>query len=189
MRKTTLNGLLVLLLPALLLTTNSCKQQEIPTSDTQIAVDSATIANITKEVNLVTEEEDTTCVDVSPIVTTDTLCSDWVSPQTILETPPQSTPVKHVKDDTAAVVAKPTTSVVKAVKITKPAPKQPETVKVQKKQAAQAVLHIYIIEKGDTFYSIARKLKIDVKKLREFNPGMYKILNPGDEIRYWKTYQ
>ena len=128
------------------------------------------------------------CVDVSPIVTTDTLCSDWVSPQTILETPPQSTPVKHVKDDTAAVVVKPTTSVVKValpVKITKPAP----TVKVQKKQVAQAVLHIYIIEKGDTFYSIARKLKIDVKKLREFNPGMYKILNPGDEIRYWKTYQ
>jgi len=168
--------------------TNSCKQQEIPTSNTQIAVDSATIANITKEVNLVTEEEDTTCVDVSPIVTTDTLCSDWVSPQTILETPPQSTPVKHVKDDTAAVVVKPTTSVVKValpVKITKPAP----TVKVQKKQVAQAVLHIYIIEKGDTFYSIARKLKIDVKKLREFNPGMYKILNPGDEIRYWKTYQ
>lgn len=134
-------------------------------------------------------EEDTTCVDVSPIVTTDTLCSDWVSPQTILETPPQSTPVKHVKDDTAAVVVKPTTSVVKValpVKITKPAPKQPETVKVQKKQA---ILHIYIIEKGDTFYSIARKLKIDVKKLREFNPGMYKILNPGDEIRYWKTDQ
>jgi LysM repeat protein len=185
MNKTAFKGLLVLLLPALLLTTNSCKQQEIPTSDTQIAVDSATIANITKEVNLVTEEEDTTCVDVSPIVTTDTLCSDWVSPQTILETPPQSTPVKHVKDDTAAVVVKPTTSVVKValpVKITK----QP---KVQKKQAAQAVLHIYIIEKGDTFYSIARKLKIDVKKLREFNPGMYKILNPGDEIRYWKTYQ
>lgn len=141
--------------------------------------------------NLVTEEEDTTCVDVSPIVTTDTLCSDWVSPQTILETPPQSTPVKHVKDDTATIVIKPTTSttsVVKValpVKITKPAEKP----KVQKKQVAQAVLHIYIIEKGDTFYSIARKLKIDVKKLREFNPGMYKILNPGDEIRYWKTYQ
>ena len=159
------------------MTTNSCKQQEIPTSDTQIVVDSTTIANITKEVNLVTEEDDTTCIEVI----TDTLCSGWISPQVVLETPPQSIPVNQ--DDTASTL-KPSTAM--PVKITKPAPKQPETVKVQKKQA---VLHIYIIEKGDTFYSIARKLKVDVKKLREFNPGMYKILNPGDEIRYWKTEQ
>lgn len=151
--------------------------------------------------NLVTEE-DTTCVDTSLAVNAaqayletdfkakaDTLCNGWISPQVMLETPPQSTPINHVKDDTAYDTINSTASVVKAalpVKITKPALKQP---KVQKKQAAQATLHIYIIEKGDTFYSIARKLKIDVKKLREFNPGMYKILNPGDEIRYWKTEQ
>lgn len=155
---------------------NSCKQQEIPTSDTQIVVDSTTIANITKEVNLVIED-DTTCVEII----TDTLCNDWISPQVVLETPPQSIPVNQ--DDTVSTL-KPSTTL--PVKITKPAPKQPETVKVQKKQA---VLHIYIIEKGDTFYSIARKLKVDVKRLREFNPGMYKVLNPGDEIRYWKTEQ
>lgn len=152
--------------------------------------------------NLVTEEEDTTCnqqaatraemVTQMQTILTDTLCNDWVvSPQPVLETHPIKEPqsVKHVKDD---ISTPNTSSVVKAAlptKITKPASKQAEKPKVQKKQAAQATLHIYIVEKGDTFYSISRKLKIDVKRLREFNPGMYKVLTPGYEIRYWKTDQ
>lgn len=130
--------------------------------------------------NLVTEE-DTLCVDVEPVIA-DTLCNDWA---VMVDTPSQLTPVKHVKDDVS------TSSVKSALptKITKPALKQAEKPKVQKKQAAQATLHIYVVEKGDTFYSIARKLKVDVKRLREFNPGMYKVLTPGSEIRYWKTDQ
>lgn len=163
------------------MTTSCSQQQEIPTTEA-IVVDSATIANIIKEVNLVTEEEDTTCIDVTPAII-DTLCSGWI------DTVPRPTPVKHVKDDVSTSII---TSSVKAtlpVKITKSAPKQAEKPKVQKKQAAQATLHIYIVEKGDTFYSIARKLNVDVKRLREFNPGMYKVLEPGNEIRYWKTIQ
>lgn len=130
--------------------------------------------------NLVTEE-DTLCVDVEPVIA-DTLCNDWA---VMVDTPSQLAPVKHVKDDVS------TSSVKSALptKITKPALKQAEKPKVQKKQAAQATLHIYVVEKGDTFYSISRKLKIDVKRLREFNPGMYKVLTPGYEIRYWKTDQ
>lgn len=130
--------------------------------------------------NLVTEE-DTLCVDIESVIV-DTLCNDWA---VIVDTPSQLTPVKHVKDNVS------TSSVKSALptKITKPAPKQAEKPKVQKKQAAQATLHIYVVEKGDTFYSIARKLKVDVKRLREFNPGMYKVLTPGSEIRYWKTDQ
>lgn len=130
--------------------------------------------------NLVTEE-DTLCVDVEPVIA-DTLCNDWA---VMVDTPSQLAPVKHVKDNVS-------TSSVKTIlptKITKPALKQAEKPKVQKKQAAQATLHIYVVEKGDTFYSISRKLKIDVKRLREFNPGMYKVLTPGYEIRYWKTDQ
>lgn len=130
--------------------------------------------------NLVTEE-DTLCVDVEPVIA-DTLCNDWA---VMVDTPSQLAPVKHVKDNVS-------TSSVKTIlptKITKPALKQAEKPKVQKKQAAQATLHIYVVEKGDTFYSISRKLKIDVKRLREFNPGMYKVLTPGSEIRYWKTDQ
>lgn len=138
--------------------------------------------------NLVTEE-DTICDEHSNTraemvaqmqnILADTLCNDWVvSPQPVLETQP----VKHVKDDVSTSSTSPT-------KITKLAPKPAEKPKVQKKQAAQATLHIYVVEKGDTFYSISRKLKIDVKRLREFNPGMYKVLTPGYEIRYWKTDQ
>ena len=136
--------------------------------------------------NLVTEE-DTTCNEQVQLQTVpaDTLCSSWVPTQVMLETQP----VKHVKDDVSTFVITPPVKVALPVKITKPAPKQAEKPKVQKKQVAQAILHIYIVEKGDTFYSIARKLKIDVKKLREFNPGMYKVLVPGSEIRYWKTDQ
>ena len=140
--------------------------------------------------NLVTEEEDTLCIDVEPVIV-DTLCSGWVPAQVVLETQPikESQPVKHVKDDVSTSSASSAVKAVLPVKITKPALKQAEKPKVQKKQSAQATLHIYIVEKGDTFYSISRKLKIDVKRLREFNPGMYKVLSPGSEIRYWKTDQ
>lgn len=137
--------------------------------------------------NLVTEEEDTTCDTRAEMIAqmqnilADTSCNPT---QTVLETQPikEPQPVKHVKDDVSTSIASPT-------KITKPASKQAEKPKVQKKQAAQATLHIYVVEKGDTFYSISRKLKVDVKRLREFNPGMYKVLTPGYEIRYWKTDQ
>ena len=134
--------------------------------------------------NLVTEEEDTTCDTRAEMIAqmqnilADTSCNPA---QIVLETQPikETQPVKHVKDDVSTPIALPT-------KITKPAPKPAEKPKVQKKQAT---LHIYVVEKGDTFYSISRKLKVDVKRLREFNPGMYKVLSPGSEIRYWKTDQ
>ncbi len=134
--------------------------------------------------NLVTEE-DTLCVDIESVIV-DTLCNDWA---VIVDTPSQLTPVKHVKDDVSIPIAASSVKSALPTKITKPASKQAEKPKVQKKQAAQATLHIYVVEKGDTFYSISRKLKIDVKRLREFNPGMYKVLTPGYEIRYWKTDQ
>jgi len=137
-------------------------------------------------VNLVTEE-DTTCNDVAPVIV-DTLCSSWVPAQVVLETYPikEPQPVKHVKDDVSTPTTTHSVKVALPTKITKPALKSAEKPKVQKKQAA---LHIYVVEKGDTFYSISRKLKIDVKRLREFNPGMYKVLTPGYGIRYWKTDQ
>ncbi len=134
--------------------------------------------------NLVTEE-DTLCVDIESVIV-DTLCNDWA---VIVDTPSQLTPVKHVKDDVSIPIAASSVKSASPTKITKPASKQAEKPKVQKKQAAQATLHIYVVEKGDTFYSISRKLKVDVKRLREFNPGMYKVLTPGYEIRYWKTDQ
>lgn len=84
-------------------------------------------------------------------------------------------------------------AVPKAEPIIVPKPKEKEKVEVKTKPEPKANVstsHTYIVQKGDTKYSISKRLAYPIEKLVISNPIWNKkgfVLTPGQTVYYWKT--
>lgn len=103
--------------------------------------------------------------------------------------------IDTVKSTNSAPIAAPTTASWDTVCTVK-TPKVEPLIKPEVKETKVApkknvsTSHTYIVQKGDTKYSISKKLNSSVEKLIISNPNWKQknfVLTPGQTVYYWKT--
>ena len=75
-------------------------------------------------------------------------------------------------------------------KVTSPKKVEVVTKTTPKKVAPKSTSHVYVVQKGDTKYSISKKLDFSIQKLETSNPKLKNksyVISPGEHLYYWKT--